>query len=245
EHQWKESGIFEFLKQFPLKILENGDDFVTPMEAIKKYEAPAEIDFPNIVSWADSERDLSAWLGNRMQQSALSEVYQLEKEVLGCGDEKLADDWRKLQTSDHFYYMCTKWFADGDVHKYFNPYNSPYDAFIVFMNSLTDLKQRLDYIKKIKTGFMDRKFLETVPEGNEFFCKDGRTFRKLEDIVEALKDMHIDTFMHHVNEEKNDFANWVKHTVGDVVLANRIKKSKRQSTMSRAITARVARLNLL
>jgi alpha-amylase len=94
------------------------------------------------MSWADVERDLSAWLSNPMQHDALDTVYKLEKDVLASGDEKLIDDWRRLQTSDHFYYMCTKWFNDGDVHKYFNPYNTPYEAFIAYMNALQDLKLR-------------------------------------------------------------------------------------------------------
>jgi len=245
EHQWKETGIFEFLKHFPLKILEKGNDFVTTTESIKKFKPVAEIDFQNIVSWADTERDLSAWIGNRMQQTALSEIYRLEKEALKYGDRKLIDNWRKLQISDHFYYMCTKWFADGDVHKYFNPYKTPYDCFIIFMNALNDLKLRLEYIKKIKTNNMSKRFLEEVPKGSEFYCKDGRVFRKLEELAQALKDMDAKTFLHHVNEEKNDFENWIRDVVGDIVLANRIKRAKKQSTIARAISARIARLNLL
>jgi alpha-amylase len=97
---------------------------------------------PDIVTWADMERDLSAWIGNSMQQSALGELYGIEEKVLATGDETLINDWRKLQTSDHVYYMCTKYFSDGDVHAYFSPYSSPYEAFINFMNALTDLKLR-------------------------------------------------------------------------------------------------------
>ena len=144
EHQWESTGIFEFLKAFPHKILEHPDnDFKTPSEVINCYQAVAELDFPHIVSWADIERDLSAWLGNKMQQRAIESLYALEPAVLRSNDEKLIEDWRKLQTSDHFYYMCTKWFADGDVHKYFNPYGTPYDCFISFMNIINDLKLRL------------------------------------------------------------------------------------------------------
>lgn len=245
EHQWKETGIFEFLKAFPSQVLAKSDDFVTPLEAIKRYNPVAEIDFPNIVSWADTERDLSAWMGNRMQQSALSEIYRLEEPVLKYGDEKLVDDWRKLQTSDHFYYMCTKWFSDGDVHKYFNPYKNPYDAFITFMNAISDLKLRLEYIKKIKTNYMDKKFLNFVEEGKEFYCKNGKVIRSLGELSREVKSLDEGTFNHHVSEEKNDFANWVNDVVGDAVLANRMKISKRQSTMSRALVARVARLSLL
>lgn len=144
EHQWESTGIFEFLKTLPYKILEHPDNnFKTVSEAVASYEARDELDFHNIVSWADIERDLSAWLGNSIQQKAAQAVYSLEEKVLASGDEKLIEDWRKLQTSDHFYYMCTKWFADGDVHKYFNPYGSPYECFISYMNIINDLKIRL------------------------------------------------------------------------------------------------------
>ncbi|RLJ02584.1 MAG: alpha-amylase [Candidatus Aenigmatarchaeota archaeon] len=245
EHQWKETGIFEFLKHFPLKVLKNGDEFLTPTETIKKYKPVAEIDFPNIVSWADTERDLSAWIGNRMQKAASSELYSLEKEILKYGDRKLIDNWRKLQTADHLYYMCTKWFADGDVHKYFNPYRSPYDAFIIFMNILNDLKLKLEINKKIKTNYMDKNFLRRVEEGKEFYCRNGKIICSLEELAREIKKLDPETFLHHVNEEKNDFANWIENVIGDIVLANRIKRIKRQSTMSRVITARVARLNLL
>jgi alpha-amylase len=97
---------------------------------------------PHVISWADLERDLSAWVGNAMQSNAIHELYRLEKKIKKTDDEKIISDWRKLQVSDHFYYMCTKYFADGDVHKYFNPYNSPYDSYINFMNVLGNLKNR-------------------------------------------------------------------------------------------------------
>ena len=144
EHQWEETGIFKFMKNLPEQILKHPHNhFVLPSEAVKFYDAKAEIDMHNFVSWADIERDLSAWLGNNMQESAFQQLYLLEKEIIESGDEKLIEDWRKLQTSDHFYYMCTKWFSDGDVHKYFNPYESPYDSFIAFMNIINDLKYRI------------------------------------------------------------------------------------------------------
>lgn len=144
EHQWKEHGIFEFLERLPVEILKHPDnDFVTPSEACARYPARDEVDVPGVVTWADTERDLSAWVGNAIQESALNFIYRLEKKVLSSNDQDLIKDWRKMQTSDHFYYMCTKWFSDGDVHKYFNPYNSPYDAFICFMNAANDLMLRV------------------------------------------------------------------------------------------------------
>jgi len=144
EHQWAETGIFEFLRYLPRAVLRYPeDDFKTPSECARAYEASGEYDVPHMISWADVERDLSAWLGNAMQANALHELYRLEPAIKQAGDEKLLDDWRKLQTSDHFYYMCTKHFADGTVHKYFNPYDTPYDAFINFMNVLDNLRGRL------------------------------------------------------------------------------------------------------
>ncbi|MEI6532302.1 MAG: glycoside hydrolase family 57 protein [Candidatus Roizmanbacteria bacterium] len=151
EHQWDDTGIFNFLKALPGEILKHPDnDFVTPTEAVKRFHSVGELDFHHFVSWADTERDLSAWLSNPMQHDAIRQVYDIEEKVLATEDEDLIHDWRKLQTSDHFYYMCTKWFADGDVHKYFSPYETPYDAFIVVMYALHDLKLRVRNHKKWK-----------------------------------------------------------------------------------------------
>ena len=145
EHQWKETGIFDFLSALPAEILSHADlGFKTPSECIEAYPAVDEIDVPHMISWADTERDLSAWLGNAMQSSALHELYKIEDAVKRSGDPDLLRDWRRLNASDHFYYMCTKYFADGDVHKYFNPYESPYDSYINFMNVLDHLRARAE-----------------------------------------------------------------------------------------------------
>ncbi|MBN2210405.1 MAG: glycoside hydrolase family 57 protein [Sedimentisphaerales bacterium] len=143
EHQWEDTGIFEFLRHLPEEILRHPDnDFLTPSQVIDTHPAMGEMDVPHMISWADIERDLSAWLGNAMQSNALYELYRMENLVKETGDEEILRDWRMLQTSDHFYYMCTKWFSDGDVHKYFNPYDSPYDSYINFMNVLDNLRSR-------------------------------------------------------------------------------------------------------
>ncbi len=144
EHQWEDTGIFDFLRDLPGKIMAIGDnDFLTVSEAIERYPSCGELDVPHMISWADTERDISAWLGNSMQANALYETYALTDEIRECGDAVLIEDWRKLQTSDHFYYMCTKYFADGDVHKYFNPYQSPYDSYINYMNILDSIRSRI------------------------------------------------------------------------------------------------------
>ena len=144
EHQWGDTGIFEFLKHLPQEWLKSSDNtFMTISDAIDEYEPVDEVDSPNTTTWADTERDLSAWLGNPMQQQAIKALYLLEEPIKKSHDKELIENWRKLQTSDHFYYMCTKWFNDGDIHAYFSPYDSPYDAFINYMNAYQDLKYRL------------------------------------------------------------------------------------------------------
>lgn len=143
EHQWEDTGIFDFMSHLPEEILKHPDNnFKTPSEVVRCYDAVGTVDVPHITSWADMERDLSAWLGNAMQSNALHELYRLERPIKETKDEDLIADWRRLQTSDHFYYMCTKYFSDGDVHKYFNPYDSPYDSYINFMNVLNNLERR-------------------------------------------------------------------------------------------------------
>lgn len=144
EHQWDESGIFDFLEHLPKEWLKNhGNTFMTVSEVINTFDPVDKVDVPQTVTWADTERDLSAWLGNRMQQQAIAALYSLQEPVIQSNDLALIEDWRRLQTSDHFYYMCTKWFSDGDIHAYFSPYATPYEAFIAFMNVWHDLKFRL------------------------------------------------------------------------------------------------------
>lgn len=149
EHQWEDTGIFGFLERLPEEVLKNPDNnFMTPSEVIQAYEPIDTVSVPHMISWADIERDLSAWLGNAMQSNAIHEVYRLEKMIKKARDERLMTDWRRLQTSDHFYYMCTKYFNDGDVHKYFSPYDSPYDSYINYMNVLNNLQKRCKKVLK-------------------------------------------------------------------------------------------------
>jgi alpha-amylase len=173
EHQWEDTGIFHFLDKLPEAIFDiapGQNHFITPTEAFKQFEPVGEYDVHDFISWADMERDLSAWRGNAMQDNALAEIYRLQKPIKDKLAHALAAhrqstghdapdalpdahpvqqarfllaDWRKLTTSDHFYYMCTKYWSDGDVHKYFSHYDSPYDAYINYMNVLDHLRQRL------------------------------------------------------------------------------------------------------
>lgn len=143
EHQWEDTGIFDFWRKLPDAVIEAGSQWVTPTEAVEVYRASREYDCHFITSWADAERDLSAWMGNVMQQEAIAKVHRLEQEILAVKDPDLTHTWAKMQTSDHFYWMSTKGGTDGSVHSYFTPYPSPYDAYIYFMNVLADLQIRL------------------------------------------------------------------------------------------------------
>ncbi|MEB2775712.1 glycoside hydrolase family 57 protein [Algoriphagus sp. D3-2-R+10] len=144
EHQWAETGIFDFMRHLPEAVFTKTNfGFSTPSEVISKIAPVGKIHVPIPISWADEERDLTAWLGNDLQDEAFDRLYDLEKLVNTIDDEEIQRDWRYLQTSDHFYYMCTKFFSDGDIHSYFSPYDSPYDAFINFMNVLSDFMIRL------------------------------------------------------------------------------------------------------
>ncbi|MDD5713014.1 MAG: glycoside hydrolase family 57 protein [Smithellaceae bacterium] len=144
EHQWRETGILDFITNFPREVIKHPDfRFQTPAEVARTYDPVAQLNVPHHTSWADMERDLTAWLANSLQRDAANSLYRLESLVRRTKDSELIRQWRILQTSDHFYYMCTKWFSDGDVHKYFNPYASPYDAYINYMNILDDFSGML------------------------------------------------------------------------------------------------------
>lgn len=144
EHQWADTGIFEFLRALPKVVYTKSKfSFSTPAEVAEKLEPVASINVPFPISWADEERDLTAWLGNDMQNEAFNKLYALKDLVKRCDDPAIQADWKYLQVSDHFYYMSTKFFSDGEVHKYFNPYESPYDAFINYMNILSDFADRV------------------------------------------------------------------------------------------------------
>jgi len=149
EHQWKTTGIFTFLRQLPAELQKKGIGFHLPSEAARS-EAKSALDVNEVISWADAERDVSAWLGNKMQLAAVKHLYELLPVVNRSRDKDLLEVWRKLSASDHVYYMSTKFFEDGEVHKYFSPYESPYDGFIAFMNILNDLQGRLENNRELE-----------------------------------------------------------------------------------------------
>ena len=145
EHQSEESGIFAFMKALPGAVLADGTfGFATPAEIVKKYKPVSDIAVDDAISWADEERDVTAWLGNELQSEAFKKVYAMTEKLSIVNDPDLWNDFGHLQESDHFYYMCTKFFSDGEVHKYFNPYDTPYEAFINYMNVISDFQIRLD-----------------------------------------------------------------------------------------------------
>ncbi len=150
EHQRSASGIFDFMNALPAAVLSRDLAFCTPSEAARMYQPVAPLHVPYPISWADEERDTSAWLGNDLQEEAFNKLYSLEADVYKTKDDNLVSIFRKLQESDHFYYMCTKFFSDGSVHSYFNPYDTPYEAFINYMNVLADFELRIKEKLKAK-----------------------------------------------------------------------------------------------
>ena len=153
EHQSASSGIFDFMRSFPGFAIGSGElQFVTPAEAGKKLKPVGELSVPETISWADEERDITAWLGNELQQDAFNTLYALTEKLAIIDDPELWADFGHLQESDHLYYMCTKFFSDGDVHKYFNPYDTPYEAFINYMNVLSDFAIRVDEAYELKSN---------------------------------------------------------------------------------------------
>lgn len=201
EHQWAATGIFEFMKELPSAILsKTAYSFATPAELEQKLQPVSAIHVPYPVSWADEERDITAWLGNNMQDESFGKLYELGEKVRKSNDPDLIRDWNYLQTSDHFYYMCTKWFSDGDVHKYFNHYPSPYEAYINYMNVLSDFTIRVKEVAPETTELVD----EILQKGSELGKQLGKSalssvkkaaqnlessFRKQEKIITKFEDL--------------------------------------------------------
>jgi alpha-amylase len=183
EHNWKESGIFDFLAHLPAAILKKTPfKFMTPSEIAGALQPVSAISVPTPISWADEERDLTAWHGNELQVAALDKLYSLADKVNRCDDPHIRKDWDYLQASDHFYYMATKFFSDGAVHAYFNPYETPYDAFMNYMNVLSDFEIR------VKQYFPDSAEQEQIFKlGGEVNEKDAIIKKQAEEIEKLSK----------------------------------------------------------
>ena len=165
EHQAASSGIFDFMRYLPEAITQDGTfEFVTPSQAARKHKAVAPIEVPQTISWADEERDVTAWLGNELQQDAFNKLYGQAEKLALVNDPVLWEDFGHLQESDHLYYMSTKFFSDGEVHRYFNPYSTPYEAFINYMNVLSDFIIRIDDAVATSDAKPEQKAVEPVPE---------------------------------------------------------------------------------
>jgi alpha-amylase len=182
EHQHKSTGIFEFLESIPTEALKKKNiTFATPCEVADTFQPIASINVPHPISWADEERDLTAWMGNEMQQEAFGKLYSMLPRINQTKDKKLHVDWNFLQCSDHFYYMCTKFFSDGDVHAYFNPYETPYDAFINYMNVLSDFALRLN------AEVPDNNYDKEIANLSVLIAEKDEKIKKLEEEVKKLR----------------------------------------------------------
>lgn len=219
EHQWAETGIFDFMRALPGRVFANTNfEFLTPSEAAQKHQPVALLHVPHPISWADEERDLTAWLGNELQDSAFNELYNLADMVEKIDDPNIKRDWLYLQTSDHFYYMCTKWFSDGDVHKYFNPYDTPYEAFINFMNVLSDFTIRLK-----------SKLIEEPAE-----------IEKVEDPEQAVK--LIEMYQEKINELQSKLKTTkVKSSAKETAKSRSTKKGTAAKTAAKKTTEKNAK----
>ncbi|OQX77569.1 MAG: alpha-amylase [Bacteroidetes bacterium 4484_249] len=243
EHQWAETGIFDFLKALPEKVLSETDfTFEKPKDVSKKLNAVDEVHVPNPISWADEERDLTAWLGNEMQDEAFDKLCSVEDKIRSCNDEDILNDWNYLQASDHFYYMCTKWFSDGDVHRYFNPYPSPYEAFINYMNVLSDFIARVED-KCSPVNFEDLKdkakeFIDETVEKGKKTKDDAKTRAKekwddvkeysLDDIAK-MSNAKVKELIKKVDiEELTKVMKDAKDEVKDKIIPNMTKTVKTQ-----------------
>jgi len=206
EHQWEETGIFGFLKTLPGRVFANSDyEFNIPAELGAKLQPVSAIHVPHPISWADEERDLTAWLGNPLQDDAFDGIYALEEKVKSVDDFDIVKDWRYMQSSDHFYYMCTKWFSDGDVHEYFNPFPSPYEAYINYMNVLADFTIRVDEAYKSRRKTLrksdKRPTTDTVKD-------HGKASLKFNDLAK-LSDTRLKLFL-----RKTDLQNFACAMIG-------------------------------
>ena len=168
EHQWKETGIFDFLEALPGNVFSSSPfTFSTPTEVARKLQVVSAVNVPNTISWADEERDLTAWLGNELQHEAFDKLYSLGEKVYESNDDGIKLDYAYLQVSDHFYYMSTKFFSDGEVHSYFNPYDTPYDAFINYMNVLSDFEIRVNAAVRSKVDDNVARLSKIIKEKDE------------------------------------------------------------------------------
>ncbi|MEJ2281415.1 MAG: DUF5752 family protein [Candidatus Bathyarchaeota archaeon] len=230
EHHWPEGGIHEFLRFLPEEVNKwHHLNWRTPSEVIERHSPVGEIDIHeyNTVSWADIERDASAWIGNPMQNICYDSLKELEPLVKGIGDEDLIQLWRYLQQSDHLYYLSMKGGGPGDVHNYFSSMGSPVEAFAVYSRILSDLEARI-YLELEKPGLAAKRFLRRLPTGMgftfsyNFVRSSGLTVNSLSEFVSTLETVDLSSIRFHM--EKGDFERWIRQVVGDEKLADQLAK---------------------
>ncbi len=228
EHHWPESGIHEFLRWLPGEVIKwDHLHWSTPSEVIRRHRPVGEIDVDdyNTVSWADLERDPSAWIDNPMQIICYESLKGLEQPVKAIGNAELLRLWRYLQMSDHLYYMSIKGGGPGDVHCYFNPCSSPVEAFAVYSKVISDLEARI--LRELeKPEHLARRILRKLPAGRgftffyEFARPTGLTVHSLNEFHSTLRIVDIKSIRFHI--ERGDFERWLRQVVVDDQLADEI-----------------------
>ncbi|MEM2103460.1 MAG: DUF5752 family protein [Candidatus Bathyarchaeia archaeon] len=220
EHHWPETGIHEFLKHLPIEILKYEHlHMATPSEVAAKYEHVGEIDVPEhggTVSWADTNRDTSGWLGNAMQWAYYTSVKRFEPLVKESEDKDFLRIWRYFQTSDHLYYMFTAGGAPGEVHSYFNPFKTPVDAYIAAQTAILDFENRVRLA--LLTANEPFLFYRDIGEKNYTGVKAW----SLKGFVKALKMVEVESLEFH--NSRGDLENWVRNSLRDKVLAEELMK---------------------
>jgi alpha-amylase len=232
EHHWPESGIHDFLYWLPIEIWKRNINLISPSEAIIKYTPVDELDISenNTISWADEERDVSAWLGNILQKHSCNTIESMEKLVKILNNKYYLRLWRLLTTSDHYYYMSMKGGGAGTVHSYFSHLNSPLEAFIIFTRIITDLNIRIQGELRKTTYLYYRLVQINVPDDFKFNFYRGLgepleiSARNLVELINHLK--HIDLTSIEFHMERGDIARWIRDILGDNELATRINKLK-------------------
>jgi alpha-amylase len=245
EHHWPESGIHEFLRWLPGEVIKwHHLNWSTPTEAVRRHQPVGEIDVHEYysISWADLERDITAWLVNPMQWICYNQLKQLEPIVKQIGNTELLRLWRYLQMSDHLYYLSIKGGGPGDVHSYFNPLGSPVEAFAVYSGVLADFEARV--MRELeKPEWIARRILQPVPleKGFTFFYEFAHptqlTVQSIEELLSALKTANIKSIEFHI--ERGDFERWVRQVIGDDVLADSLGALSNENLSGQKLRTRI------
>lgn len=248
EHHWPETGIHGFLRWLPGEVIKwDHLHWSTPSEVVRRHSPVGEVDVHNYdtVSWADLERDPSAWLDNPMQIVCHESLKGLEQPVKAIGDANLVRLWRYLQMSDHLYYMSIKGGGPGDVHCYFNPHSSPVEAFAVYSKVISDLEARI--LQELeKPEHLARRILRRLPAGRgftffyEFARPTGLTVHSLTEFYSALEIVDIKSIRFHM--ERGDFERWLRQVVVDEKLADQLAEVSDEELKGERLRNRILRM---